>query len=72
MALSELTKSNIEDAKSHLRGAIRSAATNDEAAIVTALSRILQELDSVEKYSEMNDAISSFMNELRGRGGSQD
>lgn len=71
MALSELTKSNIEDAKSHLRGAIRSAATNDEASIVTALSRILQELDSVEKYSEMNDAISSFMNELR-RGGHQD
>lgn len=68
MALSELTKSNIEDAKSHLRGAIRSAATNDESSVVTMLSRILQELDSVEKYSEMTDVLTSFVNQMKRDG----
>lgn len=65
MALSELTKSNIEDAKSHLRGAIRSAATNDSPTVVSFLARILQELELVEKHQEMSDALTNMIEEFK-------
>ena len=64
MPLSELTKSNIDDAKSHIRGALRSAASNDSPMVVSFLSKILQELDMIEKHEKMEESINGIIQRL--------
>ena len=57
MALSENVKSEIQDAKGHLRTALRNSAVNEKSFVSKHLADILFALDNLEKTEDIMDKL---------------
>ncbi len=57
MALSKQTLDHLLEAESHLRAAIKSAATNENPLVVKQLSQLLLDMEQCKKIEELMDML---------------
>jgi len=57
MALSENVKSELQEAKGHLRTALRNSSVNEKSYICKQLADILFALDNLEKTEDIMDKL---------------
>jgi hypothetical protein len=57
MALSKQTLDNLLEAESHLRAAIKSAATNEKPLVVKQLSQLLLDMEQCKRFEEIMDLL---------------
>lgn len=57
MALSKQTLDHLLEAESHLRAAIKSAATNEKPLVVKQLSELLLNIENCKKIEEIMDML---------------
>jgi len=57
MALSKQTLDHLLEAESHIRAAIKSAATNEKPVVVQQLSKILMDMEHCKKFEEIMDML---------------
>ena len=67
MSLSKQTLEHLLEAESHIRAAIKSAATNEKPMVVNQLSKILMDMEHCKKVEELMDMLE---NRKPGSGGS--
>ena len=70
MALSKQTLEHLLEAESHLRAAIKSAATNEKPLVVQQLSKILLDMEQCKKFEEIMDMLDGRKPGSRGNFGS--
>jgi hypothetical protein len=70
MALSQQTLEHLLEAESHIRAAIKSAATNEKPLVVQQLSKILMDMEHTKKFEEIMDMLDSRKPGSRGNFGS--
>jgi len=70
MALSQQTLENLLEAESHIRAAIKSAATNEKPLVVQQLSKILMDMEHCKKFEEIMDMLDNRKPGSRGSFGS--
>jgi hypothetical protein len=66
MSLSKQTLENLLEAESHIRAAIRSAASCEKPMVVNQLSKILMDMEHCKKVEEIMDMLE---NRKPGSGG---
>ena len=57
MALSEHTIDHLLEAESHLRAALKSAATNEKPIVIHQLSRLISDIESIETFDSLQDLV---------------
>jgi len=57
MALSPSVQEALSDAQSNLRNALAYAARNERPLVCQSISKIMLELESIEKYDQLFDTI---------------
>ena len=57
MALSQQTLDHMLDAETHMRAAIRSAASNEKPVIVSQLAKILLDIEKAKRIEQVMDMI---------------
>jgi len=70
MALSQQTLEHLLEAESHLRAAIKSAATNEKPLVVQQLSKLLLDMEQCKKFEEIMDILENRKPGSRGSFGS--
>ena len=55
--LSKQTLDHLLEAESHLRAAIKSAATNEKPLVIQQLSKILLDIDNTKKFEKIMDML---------------
>jgi hypothetical protein len=70
MALSKQTLDHLLEAESHLRAAIKSAATNEKPLVVQQLSKLLLDMEQCKKIEELMDMLENRKPDSRGSFGS--
>jgi hypothetical protein len=70
MALSQQTLEHLLEAESHLRAAIKSAATNEKPLVVRQLSQLLLDIEQCKKFEEIMDLLDNRKPGSRGNFGS--
>jgi len=70
MALSHQTLEHLLEAESHIRAAIKSAATNEKPLVVQQLSKLLLDIEHCKKFEEIMDMLDSRKPGSRGNFGS--
>jgi len=70
MALSKQTLDHLLEAESHLRAAIKSAATNEKPLVVQQLSKLLLDIEQCKKFEEIMDMLDNRKPGSRGGFGS--
>ena len=70
MALSKATLDHLLEAESHLRAAIKSAATNEKPLVVKQLSQLLLDMEQCKKFEEIMDMLESRKPGSKGNFGS--
>ncbi len=71
MALSQQTLDHLLEAESHMRAAIKSAAINEKAIIVSQLSKILLDMQRTKSIEEVMEMIENREPGSSGRFGIQ-
>jgi hypothetical protein len=66
MALSKQTLDHLLETESHLRAAIKSAATNENALVVKQLSQLLFDVEQCKKIEELMDMFENRKSGGRG------
>lgn len=69
MALSQQTLEHLLEAESHIRAAIKSAATNEKPLIVQQLSKLLLDIEHCKKFEEIMDMLEERKPGSRGNFG---
>lgn len=59
MALSSSVQESLNEAQSHLRNALAYAARNERPLVCQSISKIMLELESIEKYDQLFDTLES-------------
>lgn len=57
MALSKQTLEHLLEAESHLRAAIRTAASSEKPLVVKQLSQLLLDMEQCKKFEEIMDML---------------
>jgi hypothetical protein len=70
MALSKQTLDHLLEAESHLRAAIRVAATSEKPLVVQQLSKLLLDMEQCKKFEEIMDMLENRKPNSRGSFGS--
>jgi len=70
MALSKQTLDHLLEAESHIRAAIKSAATNEKPMVVQQLAKILMDMEHCRKFEEIMDMLDNRKPGSRGNFGS--
>jgi hypothetical protein len=70
MALSQQTLEHLLEAESHLRAAIKSAATNEKPLVVKQLSQLLLDMEQCKKIEEIMDMLEDRKPGSKGNFGS--
>jgi hypothetical protein len=68
--LSKQTLDHLLEAESHLRAAIKSAATNEKPLVVQQLSKLLLDIEQCKKFEEIMDLLENRKPGSRGSFGS--
>ena len=69
MALSKQTLDHLLEAESHLRAAIKSAASNEKPVIVKQLSQLLLDIEQCKKFEDLMDMLEDRKPGSRGNFG---
>jgi len=69
MALSKQTLDHLLEAESHIRAAVKSAATNEKPMIVHQLAKILMDMEHCKKFEQMMDMLDNRKPGSRGNFG---
>ena len=59
MALSKSVQDALDEAQSNLRNALAYAARQERPLVCQSISKIMLELDSIEKYDQLFDSLES-------------
>jgi len=70
MALSKQTLDHLLEAESHIRAAVKSAATNEKPMVVQQLAKILMDMEHCKKFEEIMDMLDNRKPGSRGNFGS--
>ena len=57
MALSKQTLDYLLEAEGSIRSAIKSAATNEKPLIITQISKLLYDIDSMKEFENLMDVV---------------
>lgn len=57
MALSQSVQDALNEAQSHLRNALAYAARQERPVVCSSISKIMTELESIEKYDQLFDSL---------------
>ena len=57
MALSQQTLDYLLEAEGSIRSAIKSAATNEKPLIITQISKLLYDIDSMKEFENLMDVV---------------
>lgn len=69
MALSKQTLDHLLEAESHLRAAIKSAASNEKPLVVKQLSQLLLDIEQCKKFEDLMDMLEDRKPGSRGNFG---
>jgi len=69
MALSKQTLDHLLEAESHIRAAVKSAATNEKPMVVHQLAKILMDMEHCKKFEQMMDMLDNRKHGSRGNFG---
>ena len=61
MALSNQTLDHLLEAESHMRAAIKSAAVNEKPLVVTQISKLLYDIESLKEFENLQDIVDAHM-----------
>ena len=61
MAVSQQTLDHLLEAESHLRAAVRSAATNEKPLVITQISQLLMDVEHVKQFEKLQDIVDAEM-----------
>ena len=63
MALSRQTLDYLLEAEGSIRSAIKSAATNEKPLIITQISKLLYDIDSMKEFENLMDVVEKHQTE---------
>lgn len=66
MALSQSVQDSLTEAQSHLRNALAYAARNERPLVCQSISKIMLELESIEKYDSLFDTLENVKGDEPG------
>ena len=61
MALSEQTLDHLLEAEGSIRAAIKSAAVNEKPLVVTQVSKLLYDIESLKEFEKLQDIVDTHM-----------
>ena len=61
MALSEQTLDYLLEAEGRIRSAIKSAAVNEKPLVVTQISKLLYDIESLKEFENLQDIVDAHM-----------
>ena len=61
MALSEQTLDHLLEAEGNIRAAIKCAAVNEKPLVVTQISKLLYDIESLKEFEKLQDIVDSHM-----------
>ena len=61
MALSEQTLDHLLEAEGNIRAAIKCAAVNEKPLVVTQVSKLLYDIESMKEFEKLQDIVDSHM-----------
>ena len=63
MALSQQTLDYLLEAKGSIRSAIKSAAVNEKPLVVTQISKLLYDIESLKEFENLQDIVDAHMHQ---------
>ena len=61
MALSEQTLDHLLEAEGNIRAAIKFAAVNEKPLVVTQISKLLYDIESLKEFEKLQDIVDAHM-----------
>jgi|TARA_R100001463_G_scaffold4799_1_gene17199 hypothetical protein len=61
MALSEQTLDYLLEAEGSIRSAIKSAAVNEKPLVITQISKLLYDIESLKEFENLQDIVEDAM-----------
>tara|TARA_Y100000590_G_scaffold290198_1_gene326636 strand:+ start:98 stop:298 length:201 start_codon:yes stop_codon:yes gene_type:complete len=61
MTLSQQTLDYLLEAESSIRSAIKSAAVNEKPLVVTQISKLLYDIESLKEFEKLQDIVDAHM-----------
>ena len=61
MALSEQTLDHLLEAEGCIRAAIKCAAVNEKPLVVTQITKLLYDIDSLKEFEKLQDIVDAHM-----------
>ena len=61
MALSKQTLDHLLEAEGNIRAAIKCAAVNEKPLVVTQVSKLLYDIESLKEFEKLQDIVDSHM-----------
>ena len=61
MALSQQTLDHLLEAEGSIRAAIKFAAVNEKPLVVTQVSKLLYDIESLKEFEKLQDIVDSHM-----------
>ena len=62
MALSEQTLDHLLEAEGNIRAAIKCAAVNEKPLVITQISKLLYDIESMREFENLQDIVEDAMN----------
>ena len=66
MALSKSVQDALDEAQSNLRNALAYAARNERPLVCQSISKIMLELESIERYDQLFDSLEDSQSDSSG------
>ena len=63
MALSKQTLDHLLEAEGNIRAAIKCAATNEKPLVVTQISKLLYDIESMKEFENLMDVVERHQSE---------
>ena len=61
MALSQQTLDHLLEAEGNIRAAIKCAAVNEKPLVVTQVSKLLYDIESIKQFEKLQDIVDAHM-----------
>ena len=63
MALSEQTLDHLLEAEGNIRAALKCAAVNEKPLVITQISKLLYDIESMKEFEKLQDIVDTAMQE---------
>ena len=63
MALSKQTLDHLLEAEGNIRAAIKCAAVNEKPLVITQVSKLLYDIESLKEFEKLQDIVDAHINE---------